>query len=303
MLILATSQRPAKGRRWVDSKFVTNKASAPWIDGRNRRWAAIRRKPVAAAWIWRYPGFGFWLFWGAGLRMAGNLVQGALFTVMVVRAGMLRDPEFEDELSRQIERSPRFFQNAPVVLDLKGAEAFTTADEFARARELLRQYTLALVGVQNALPAQFEAASTAGLASFAPNAAGSNRRQPPEPPPAAAAPAAERTPSATARLVTEPVRSGTQIYARGTDLIVTAAVSPGAELVADGNIHVYGALRGRALAGARGDQSARIFCSRLEAELVSIAGRYLVSEQLPAEHRGFPVEIALVDEQLTITRN
>src|SRR5205807_10150063 len=108
---------------------------------------------------------------------------------------------------------------------------------------------------------------------------------------------------ATARVITEPVRSGTQVYARGTDLVVTAAVSPGAELVADGNIHVYGALRGRALAGASGDVSARIFCSRLEAELVSIAGRYLVSEQLPAEQQGFPVQIALVDERLTVTRN
>ena len=105
----------------------------------------------------------------------------------------------------------------------------------------------------------------------------------------------------SARLVTTPVRSGTQIYARGTDLVVTASVSPGAELVADGNIHVYGPLRGRALAGASGDMDARIFCSRLEAELVSIAGRYLVSEQLPAEQQGFPVQIALVDDRLTIT--
>jgi septum site-determining protein MinC len=105
------------------------------------------------------------------------------------------------------------------------------------------------------------------------------------------------------RLVSEPVRSGTQIYARGSDLIVTAAVSPGAELVADGNIHVYGALRGRALAGASGDASARIFCTRLEAELVSIAGRYLVSEQLPAGVQSTPVQVALVDDQLTITRN
>jgi septum site-determining protein MinC len=235
--------------------------------------------------------------------MAGNLVQGALFTVMVVRAGMLRDAEFEDELARQIERSPRFFQNAPVVLDLKSAEAFATAEEFVRARELLRQYTLALVGVQNALPAQIEAASAAGLASFAPSAPQPSRRQASAPTPEPAPPTAERASRAPTRLVTEPVRSGTQIYARGTDLVVTAAVSPGAELVADGNIHVYGALRGRALAGASGDAGARIFCSRLEAELVSIAGRYLVSEQLPQEQRGFPVEIALVDEQLTITRN
>ena len=233
--------------------------------------------------------------------MAGNLVQGALFTVMVVRAGMLRDPEFQDELAQQIERSPRFFQKAPVVLDLKGAEAFTTAEEFSRAGEVLRQYTLALVGVQNALPAQLEAAAAAGLASFAPNATAPSRRQAPAPQPAAAP--AEPAPHTSARLITEPVRSGTQIYARGADLIVTAAVSPGAELVADGNIHVYGALRGRALAGARGDASARIFCSRLEAELISIAGRYLVSEQIPQDQRGFPVQIVLVDEQLTITRN
>ncbi|MBV9687735.1 MAG: septum site-determining protein MinC, partial [Alphaproteobacteria bacterium] len=105
------------------------------------------------------------------------------------------------------------------------------------------------------------------------------------------------------RLVTQPVRSGTQIYARGGDLVVTAPVSPGAEIMADGNIHVYAALRGRALAGAGGDAEARIFCSRLEAELVSIAGRYLVSDQISPEHRGLPVQIALIDDRLTIERN
>jgi septum site-determining protein MinC len=234
---------------------------------------------------------------------AGNLVQGALFTVMVVRAGMLRDPAFAYELAQQVERSPRFFQSAPVVLDLKGTGGFTDAAEFAQAAQLLREHTLALVGVQNAEPGQLEAAAAAGLASFAPSATQPSRRTPQ--PAAAPAPVAAVAPPprASARLVTGPVRSGTQIYARGTDLVVTASVSPGAELVADGNIHVYGPLRGRALAGASGDTGARIFCSRLEAELVSIAGRYLVSEQLPAEQRGFPVQIALVDDQLTITRN
>ena len=233
--------------------------------------------------------------------MAGNLVQGALFTVMVVRAGMLRDPAFGEELQQQIGRSPRFFLNAPVVLDLKDAEGFTTEEAYLDAGDLLRRHTLSLVGVQNALPEQLAAAAEAGLASFAPNSTQPSRR--------AAAPAgssgATITQSArpSARLVTEPVRSGTQIYARGTDLVVTAAVSAGAELVADGNIHVYGALRGRALAGASGDIEARIFCSRLEAELVSIAGRYLVSEQLPQEQRGSAVQIALIDEQLTVTRN
>src|SRR5437773_12412367 len=87
---------------------------------------------------------------GGGSRMAGNLVQGAVFTVMVVRAGMLRDPAFEPELAEQIRRSPRFFLNAPVVLDLKGAAEFAQEAEFAEAREILGRHTLALLGVQNA---------------------------------------------------------------------------------------------------------------------------------------------------------
>ena len=248
--------------------------------------------------------------------MAGNLVQGALFTVMVVRAGMLRDSAFDRELAVQIERSPRFFQNAPVVLDLKGADGFFATDEFAEARDLLRAQTLTLVGVQNAEPAQLAAAAAAGLASFAPTAATPSRRisqpgviQPDTPSaPPAGTPSSEIERQAAghrpaALLVTAPVRSGTQVYARGTDLIVTASVSPGAEVVADGNIHVYGPLRGRALAGASGDANARIFCSRLEAELVSIAGRYLVNEQLPPEHHGFAVQIALTDDQLSVSRS
>ena len=238
--------------------------------------------------------------------MAGNLVQGAVFTIMVVRAGLLRDPAFERDLAEQIGRSPRFFLNAPVVLDLKGADEFAAAADFAEARDTLRRHTLTLVGVQNAEPAQVEAAAAAGLASFAPNAVQPHRRRPPPEPSTLVEPAASQprgAPAGRARLVTQPVRSGTQIYARGADLVVTAAVSPGAEIMADGNIHVYGALRGRALAGAGGDVEARIFCDRFEAELVSIAGHYLVSEQMPAAERGLRVQVALVDERLTITRN
>jgi septum site-determining protein MinC len=248
---------------------------------------------------------------------AGTLVQGALFTVMVVRAGLLRDPDFAGELAAQVQRSPRFFRDAPVVLDLRGADGFAEAAEFIAARDLLRPYTLALVGVQNAEPAQLAAAAAAGLASFAPSATTPIRRptravpDSPAPdsrgadsPPPAVGPVPAPSPArAAARIVAEPVRSGTQIYARGGDLIVIAAVSPGAEVMADGNIHVYGVLRGRALAGAAGDTDARIFCTRLEAELVSIAGRYLVSEQLPAEYQGGAVQIALLDDRLTITRN
>src|SRR5262245_34994967 len=144
-------------------------------------------------------------FGGVGFRMAGNLVQGAVFTVMVVRAGMLCDPAFEQELAEQIQRSPRFFLNAPVVLDLKEASQFTQDTEFADAREILRRHTLTLIGVQNAAPSQLEAAAAAGLASFAPNAPQPNRA-----PPRVASQSTPPRPTAAAktRLVTQPVRSG-----------------------------------------------------------------------------------------------
>jgi septum site-determining protein MinC len=120
--------------------------------------------------------------------MAASLVQGAVFTVMVVRAGMLRDPAFEHELAEQIQRSPRFFLNAPVVLDLKDAAEFTREAEFAEARENLRRHTLTLIGVQNAVAAQIEAAAAIGLASFAPNSPQPNRVSPREPAPISLSP-------------------------------------------------------------------------------------------------------------------
>ena len=100
--------------------------------------------------------------------MAGNLVQGAVFTVMVVRAGMLRDPGFEAELAEQVRRSPRFFHNAPVVLDLKGAAEFTSQAEFAEAKEILRRHTLTLIGIQNAAPAQADAAAASNRRAASP---------------------------------------------------------------------------------------------------------------------------------------
>src|ERR671916_524442 len=149
---------------------------------------------------------------------AGTLVQGALFTVMVVRAGIVRDPEFGRELAAQVERSPRFFRNAPVVLDLKGADGFSEAVEFTEARDLLREQTLTLVGVQNAEPAQLAAATAARLASFAPSATTPIRRttrpssdsSPPMAEPASAPPSGYAPPPVrtTTRIVTEPVRSG-----------------------------------------------------------------------------------------------
>lgn len=105
-----------------------------------------------------------------------------------------------------------------------------------------------------------------------------------------------------ARIVTEPVRSGQQIYAEGGDLVVTNTVSPGAEVIADGCVHVYGVLRGRALAGAKGNEQARVFCRRMEAELLAVAGIYAVADQMQGELRGKPAQARLVDGKLRIER-
>ena len=123
----------------------------------------------------------------------------------------------------------------------------------------------------------------------------------PEPPPAPVPPPEPAI--KPTKIITTPVRGGQQIYAQGGDLVVVSSVSPGAELLADGNIHVYGAMRGRALAGVKGDTRARIFCQQLSAELVSIAGQYKVSEDLRRDPLwGAGVQISLSGDVLNITR-
>jgi septum site-determining protein MinC len=238
--------------------------------------------------------------------MTVNLVQGALFTVMVIRVGDTADPDFERALEEQVARSPQFFANAPVVLDLKGHLGFHRAADFIYLRKMLRRFALMPVGVQNADSDQQRAAFEAGLGAFA--GTPSNRRSAPqaatpEPAPAVAAPRTADATAAKSMMVTEPVRSGTQLYARGGDLIILRSVSAGAEIIADGNIHVYGTLRGRAIAGAMGDGAARIFVDRLEAELVSVAGRYLVRENIPPEHVGQRVQILLQEQRVVILRS
>jgi len=102
------------------------------------------------------------------------------------------------------------------------------------------------------------------------------------------------------QLMTRPVRSGQQVYARETDLIVMGQVGAGAEVIADNHIHIYGALRGRALCGVAGNTDARIFCQSLEAELVSVAGNFRVLESIPEDLRGKPAQIWLDQERLNI---
>jgi len=239
--------------------------------------------------------------------MSADLVHGGMFTVMVVRVDDPNDPEFESRLAEQIARSPTFFANAPVVMDLQHCTGAASADAFHGLRRMLKRQHLIAVGVQNANATQIRAAMNADLAAFAP--ANAPRRteaaEPAAPAPRLAPPAAPVIAAGgvnRTKVITQPVRSGTQVYARGCDLIVLASVSPGAEVIADGHVHIYGALRGRAIAGASGDTEARIFIGKLEAELLCVAGHYLVSEAIEADYIGKSVQVTLIDDRLTINR-
>ncbi|HUK58292.1 MAG TPA: septum site-determining protein MinC [Stellaceae bacterium] len=222
--------------------------------------------------------------------MSINRLEGSIFTILVLSVGDPHDPALETALADQIGRNPDFFAGAPVVLDLAACLACTDAEDFAALKLLLRRHGLTAVGVQNASALQKRAIEAAELALF-PATTGRREAARAE----AAKPRAVRT-----RLVTQPVRSGTQIYAKGGDLVVAAPVSAGAELIADGNVHVYGPLRGRAIAGAVGDRTARIFVQHLEAELLAIAGRYMVSEAIAQHLLKQPAQVALVEDSLRI---
>lgn len=215
-------------------------------------------------------------------------LRGASFTMIVLPLVELGRPGFFERLEAKIAQAPGFYTLAPAVLDLHGTEGGAAAD-FAELRRRLAALGLALIGVTGGDEAQNVAAGGAGLAALPSWRAGQ--------PPASAAPAAVARP---ALIVDWPVRSGRQIYAEGADLIVTATVGAGAELLADGSIHVYGPLRGRALAGISGDRGARIFCRRLEAELVSVAGMYRVAEDIAQTAYGRPAQIRLDGEALRI---
>jgi septum site-determining protein MinC len=152
-----------------------------------------------------------------------------------------------------------------------------------------------------------------GAASGASRTPGQGRLQPPERPPSdsrpPSQPASAPGPAATASvglrlpvLVQQTVRSGQVVYAEGTDLIVLGAVNAGAQLMADGNIHVYGPLRGRAIAGVKGARDARIFCQRLEAELVGIDASFLTAEALPVDLVGKAVQVLLERGQCVVLR-
>ncbi|WP_295849729.1 septum site-determining protein MinC [uncultured Xylophilus sp.] len=212
------------------------------------------------------------------------------------------------ELDRHLQDAPDFFDQDPVIVDLSQLPSEEAAQvDFAALVGLLRPLRVVPVAVRGASPAQLAAARAAGLAE-APEMPAAPRDTPRAAAPVSApAPAPARPPTPPAAgaaptvVIDRPLRSGQQVYARNADLIVMAAVSNGAEVIADGNVHVYAPLRGKAIAGARGNTQARIFVTCMQAELVSIAGIYRTAENaLPAEVDGKPAKIRLVGEKLVI---
>lgn len=227
-------------------------------------------------------------------------LRGSVQTLLCLRLIDPADPDLLSLLREQIAHSPDFFRDAPVLLDLAPV-AHAPPIDLAEFADGLRRQRLVPVGVQNASPECQAAARAAGLAIFGPG--GSPSPYPgaaarPEPARGRVAPPPPSRPRGAGLVIAEPVRGGQQVRCSDGDLTVLAPVGHGAELVAAGHIHVYGALRGRAFAGAEGDERAMIFCDQLDAELVSIAGIYLVNEDVDPRLRGRRVRIWCDGERL-----
>ena len=174
----------------------------------------------------------------------------------------------QTQLEQTIQKAPQFFENAPVILDVTELDDLTECDA-AQVCAILRackMHPIASRGLKNqtilpALPNSIQKSVVKNKSNET----------------------ASRNPT---KIITKAVRAGTQIYAKDSDLIVLAPVNSGAEVIADGNIHVYGPLRGRALAGANGDVNARIFSTQCEAELIAIAGNYWLNDKIKSHNIG-----------------
>lgn len=241
-------------------------------------------------------------------------LKGGMFTLTTVQLLGCNIDELSEELDEKIMQAPNFFQYAPIILDLQRLKTQTDNLDLALIIHTLKSKKLIPIGVRGATKALKDAAIHIGLAIFPEEKVITNKKRTSNDDPALSEhttqgtlqrasetlPAESATPGSSTRLITQPVRSGQQIYAQGGDLIVLASVSHGAELLADGHIHVYGSMRGRALAGVLGDKEAMIFCRSLEAELISIAGQYRLSEDLKETCWKQPACIQLQDGRLNI---
>ena len=248
-------------------------------------------------------------------------MKGTTLTSIVLEVLDFEPDNFEAQLSQKIASAPQFFTRSSLILHLIKP---LSATEFELLVALCRQLQLQPMAVKgevaelkptindlgladvsqskftdSALRSQ-KASADGGSETSNGNSAAQTQQQ------TVAAPAQSEPVSTAAptlkpaKVINRPVRSGQQVYAEGSDLVVTASVSEGAELLADGNIHVYGTLRGRALAGVKGNTGARVFCQSLDAELISIAGQFIMHETVKGESWKKPAQVYLEEETLRI---
>lgn len=259
-------------------------------------------------------------------------IKNANLPLLVLHVNTTDMDKLKEQLEARLIQTPDFFSDTPMALALAGiADAGVTPD-FADLVSFMRDHGMRATGVVGGSPQQREAAVQAGLGLFPETPA---RPVPPtdapeptpetENPVQAELPGLETVPEPTkpeaeqvqnaeivqpeeawsgerpTMVIDKPVRTGQRIYAQGANLVVLAMVNAGAEIIADGDIHIYAPLRGRALAGARGNEGARIFVQRLEAELISIAGCFQVFEDgIPENVRGKPAQVRLEGTHLIL---
>jgi septum site-determining protein MinC len=245
-------------------------------------------------------------------------LKGTMAPLTVLRLHATDVALIERQLRIKIAQMPQLFVDAPVLLDLGALADGGAGLALAALVAMLRQCKLVPVAASNVPEGLRAEVAALGLGVLQPqlgaragrgDAAEGGDLAPAEPRVAEASPTTEApalaptapAASAVARaaahggpvVVNQPVRGGQIIYAQNNDLVVLAPVNPGAQVIADGHVHIYAPLRGRAVAGAQGLLGARIFCQKLEAELVAISGAYVMADEIPADRRGKPAQIFL----------
>jgi len=205
------------------------------------------------------------------------------------------------QLREKIKQAPEFFKNSPILIDLQAVHEQEL--NLPLLVDAIRNAEILPIGIRGGTPDQKQTAKDLLLPnmSIQSRTASINLPTSTKATKLATQPPSEKDEPTVieSTIIDQPIRSGQRIYVKG-DLTITAQVSPGAEIMAEGNIHVYGTLRGRVLAGVQGNEKARIFCSDLQAELVSIAGNYRINEDFEESVLNTPVQISLNKQALII---
>ncbi len=234
-------------------------------------------------------------------------LKGSLFPLSILQLEDNNLEKLQSQLDNKLKQAPAFFFRAPLVINIEQVD--DQEIDFLKLKQFIEEKDFICVGICNGTNEQKNLARLAGLATLRPPKANENKPKILIEEPAADPIVIESEPEeitvietnkAPNMIVRQNVRSGQQIYAKDADLIIVGTVGNGAEVIADGNIHIYGKLRGRAIAGANGNKSSAIFCQSLEAELVSIAGTYWPSDAIEKSLWQQSSVIKLEQEQLII---